>query len=226
MFDVKRIFSCMPFLVGMLFTQCPAIAQDDLTTAVHTGSIVETVHPATMLYRSDTSRIEISDSKTCLIDGELLVSARENVNINAANCEIAIPKGAVVLIRKQQGVVCVENLLEDQSSSILVRISQKSIPLMCGQEILVAQDLPALQKVVVDDHVLRRNIKIFQLSCGGNLMHAEVSYPTLVHNSSLLNTINKSMEKSDRALSARLLRMAACLSIVTGPHGRYARITN
>jgi hypothetical protein len=65
-----------------------------------------------------------------------------------------------------------------------------------------------------------RNEKSHQLS-NNTVKIAEFPLMSLVQNSDVLAKLIRSEAKEDRQLSARLFKMAACLSVVTSSHGAF-----
>ena len=90
-----------------------------------------------------------------------------------------------------------------------------------GQEVLVARDRVTASAVCQVDRVGRRRLIQFNSNNGMALQQSEVSIVTLFQNSDLLSRIRHSDHKTDRSITTKLIKMAACLATATGGHGAY-----
>jgi hypothetical protein len=74
------------------------------------------------------------------------------------------------------------------------------------------------------DTVGRRRIRSFDVAPGQSITRSEISLVSLLQNNEVLSKLLNSKNSSDRALAAKLLKMAACIQQVTGGHGSYAPV--
>jgi hypothetical protein len=179
-----------------------------------------------MLRQTPGTELKVDDYKSATLkNGELLVSAVEPTTVHAERYSLLVPKGTIALISNRNRVVKVHNLYEEKRSSLSLRISKRLMPICSGEEMVVAPDNLSMQKAIANDQVCRRDVCLFDLSCGGILACSEFWPPHVIKQSSVLRELVHSQKREDRVLSDKILKMAACLAHTTRGHGNYAWIT-
>lgn len=131
--------------------------------------------------------------------------------------------GAVALLTKKDDLTIVRLLCEDRSGSAYLIVGKKRIQLLPGEEISLADSVATIAKQISSDSVARRKIHLYALSSGGFMNMCEFLPSSIMVKDDVLRTVLRSYELSDKALSGKLQKMAACLTVVTRSHGQFTR---
>jgi hypothetical protein len=233
----SRDISVLFCLILLCTSSLPCRCEDKRSTNEGSGTKVkpasrpiETIGNASLktavLRQTPETELRIDDIRSVtLIKGELLVSAFEPTTVQAERYSLIVPKGTIALISNRSRVVKVHNLYEEQRSSLNLRISKKLMPIGSGEEMIVAPDNASMQKAIVYDQVCRRDVCLFDLSCGGLLACSEFWPLHVMKQSKVLRGLVHSQKREDKVLVSKILKMAACLAHTTRGHGTYAWIT-
>ena len=100
-------------------------------------------------------------------------------------------------------------------------VGNRSVSVAVGEELVVGPDDGLLLKSMRADGISRRRSHSYEIGPEGKLVQSEISLISLMRNSAILSHLNNSVDREDRALIARLTKMAACLQTVTSGHGSY-----
>jgi len=161
-----------------------------------------------------------------LTKGELLISAFQTTIVRSDRYTMVVPKGTIAIISNENRVVKIRNLWEARPGSLFVQVSKKLLPVASGEELVLALDWTALQAAVAKDQIVRRKVELYDLSCGGSLMRSEFWPMTLINRSSVLREVAHSKDPTDKILTGKILKMAACLAVAKRGHGAYAYMTD
>lgn len=160
-----------------------------------------------------------------LHDGEILVVASDTTTVVAGDYSLSVSPGTIALVSREGGCLKVRNLFEQGagSGSVRVLLGNQYLSASAGQEIIVGLDIFTLAKAMKDDAVGRRMQKTFDVG-GLKVSKCEVSLVSLVPNTDVLSFIMHSNMISDKAIAAKIVRTAACLSTVTSGHGAFTHV--
>lgn len=145
-----------------------------------------------------------------LSQGELIVSARRHVLVNAGKHKVSVKPGACVVIKSNGSGLEVFNVYEGHWASVKVSINGKDFLVGSGQKLLHGQESDVAVRNETVHRAEDRDVRI-----------GEFPLVSLMAKSELLPRLMRSKLKEDKQLAARLFKMAACLSVVTGSHGAY-----
>ena len=95
------------------------------------------------------------------------------------------------------------------------------ISLSAGQEAIAAPDRVLALRELNATGVGHRRIR-FIAGDFGVVVCSEFSIPAVLSGATLLSTVAHSSDSSDKRLVGRILKTAACLSVVTNNHGPYS----
>jgi hypothetical protein len=115
----------------------------------------------------------------------------------------------------------VANLYEGKSGAVRLISGDKKVDIVVGQEALIGQK-ENVGSAIKASNIARRRIKQTDLSKGKSFAQSDISMISLLQNHEILNTLVKSDGKIERDLTAKLLKMAACIHHVTSGRGAYA----
>jgi hypothetical protein len=160
-----------------------------------------------------------------LQDGETLISASKDTTVKSGKHDIKVTEGTIALVSREGAVTKVRNLWENVAHSIQVSVGGKYVKISAGQELLIGPNGSSLTKSMKGDLLGRRHIRNYDLSREHSVTKSEVSLVSLMQNHSILTRVVKSENESDKDIAAKLMKMAAALSVVTAKRGAYAAIS-
>lgn len=172
----------------------------------------KTASAANSLYTKNCE-YEKTASGLILHKGEMLIKANRQTAVRCADTSVSIADGACALLVANGKGVEIYNIYEEHWGGARVRVGEKEFVLGAGQRMTVDSD---------NNTVAVRNEKSYP-TAGRNVKHGEFSLLSLSAKTGLLTNLMHSETKDDRQLAARLLKMAACLSMVTASHGPFQR---
>jgi hypothetical protein len=82
----------------------------------------------------------------------------------------------------------------------------------------------AANKHMQRDGIARRSVKTTDLGDGMEMARSDVSLTSVLENSTALADLIHSTNRADRAIANRLIKMAACMMMVTAKRGAYAKL--
>jgi hypothetical protein len=162
------------------------------------------------------ARVIVGDS------GEALVAATKATTVRAGKYDITVRPGAGVLIALNGDLLSVRPLFENADKSVRVQFGQRFAELSAGQELLVAPNFREASRLLRADQVARRQIRNFDTPDGTSYMRSEIQLISVAQNSKLLAAIMSSHQAGDKSLSAKVVKMAACLAQTKGRKGSYS----
>lgn len=154
--------------------------------------------------------------------GEMLISAQRPMVITSGGHKVRLQRGSVALINRENGVLKVRNVYEKAAHSIQVDTGLEYVKVAAGGEVMVSGDKATLVSGVQKDKIGRRNVQQLKTASGHHVMKSEVSILSLSSKNATMRQLMRSSDKQDRILSNNLMKMAACLMLVTSSHGAYA----
>ncbi|GEM_PF-2659843 len=159
--------------------------------------------------------------------GEALVFATRPIAVNLKSCDVAISGGSVVLVARERSLTRIRIIYDRSARSLTVRLpGGPTVTASVGQEVVVAPDGEAVRAALRSDRIGRRQVRIFALPDGSAVGRCEVSLTALIQDNMLLRLLSGSRDHTDRAITSRVLKMAACLMMSTQSHGLYSNRTS
>lgn len=128
-------------------------------------------------------------------------------------------------VERDGDVVKIRNLYDTHSKSLKVVVAHSSMHVSVGNELIVGPHPHALLLSVKSDGIGRRSVRDLQLPEGHTLMRSEISMTSFLQNSPLFSKLIQSDDVLDAAIMEKLMKMAACVSLVSGPHGAYSQVS-
>lgn len=207
----------------------PATSESPFSPVAFQGARTEkdhairfTEHESASLCTSGATRLQtVTDGTYTLSQGEVLVNSKGNVSIKAPHASIVVRPGSCVLVTTNGTVTAVRNLYEGSGGRVKVSTGAHFATVPVGTEVVVGLSKNHVLDFVRKDLVGRRRIQIGDIKTG-SISSAEVSLISLMNQSDLLRVIGKSQKAESRAVISKLLKMAACISVVTAGHGSYS----
>lgn len=202
------------------YTTKPSQGENTDRTQLHTIDM-----DGCIIHGKAKTRVSIKGGGIELKSGEIVLEATRPTAIKVNEHIVHMKGGAVALVSIHKGVTRISNLCENKAESIQVRVanSNRSIPLSAGQESLISHNADQLTDFVANDNLGHRRTKHIDTKTGHKILKSEVSLISAMQQHQLLSDIMASDNDSDNRLESRLVKMAACLMVVTNNHGLYAQ---
>lgn len=169
-------------------------------------------------YMSQAQFQKDSSDRLCLHSGEIIINARKDRHILLPDAKVQVMAGGTAMIRKTAGALEIYNLCETGWGSLRVDFEQgESVVVGSGQRLLLKAGDGSHDRMPV------RQEKHHRLSDGRKFSVAEYPLMELMQQSKTLKLVLLKDGVSESKLAAKLMKMAACLSIVTASHGPYRK---
>jgi hypothetical protein len=153
---------------------------------------------------------KLSEGHYFLSSGTILARAKEPLIVDTAQGSIAIKDDAVVIISIQDKMTRIFNLIDHHRNGVVATALGKTIELSSGREaVLMDASADQVNRVVLDDGIGHKDIKIVQVDANHGLITGEFSMGDLLTEHPLLQRLRKSQEKEDRDLVKSLMKTAA-----------------
>ncbi len=183
---------------------------------------IHTLQGPTVTCKHDgRSRVSIKEKMVLILEGESLVVAKQEAFVKAGKAVLHLQPGAVALVRVHKGRSYIRNIFEPRAKAVEVIVGTKRSIVTVGCEMVVAPPSEKLERVFIDTVGRRRLVRYDER--GSGIFVSEVSMISLIMDSELLSKLFQSAELEDKSLSSRILKMAACLSLVTSGHGTFGQ---
>jgi len=196
---------------------------------VHKGTIhfqpeLVNVETATAVFKhtGDAKLLNTESDAPDLKQGEVLVTASKTTLVRSAPFVVALAKGGIVLITRTDDFIKVRNLYDNPAG---VYFAGTCLAVRAGHEVVIARDMTLLRNTVARDQVGRRQVRLFNLSCGGTMLLGEFMPVALMKRTEVLRCLYTSRDPADHATSNKLVKMAAALVIATAARGNYRLVT-
>lgn len=184
-----------------------------------------TTHKGVVKYLNGVDVVVEQIGPIVLNRGEIFVAADRPARVDAGDLRVVLKEGSMALISRTGDLLRVYNICENSFKSVTVQSERRSVAVNAGVEAVVARDHETIMAILAGDPVARRQVRAVELT-GGDLVvqTSEFSIPSLMKSNSMLRQMVKSARGVDVALTDRIVKMTACLTVVTGGHGQYRRI--
>ena len=158
-----------------------------------------------------------------LKDGEILIDAEKTTVVKTPHSVITINPETIALISVENKVTKVRNLCESGHSTIRQVVAGKYVDLACSEESVLGWDQMGVNKALMRDTLGRRRVRGLPVPNGMYMQKAEVPLSILMQgeNSECLHDLVGSSNPVDKALSDKLIKMAAVQQQVMGKHGQF-----
>lgn len=177
---------------------------------------------AEIRYSSSTNMIVAADGAIELKGGEALIYATHPTSIQCRGHVVAIKPGTVAWLTRDEQTTRVCSLAAQSPDSIEVVVRNKSIPVSYGEE-LVLGDVN-LGQWLTDDMVDRRRVRMADMQDNLCVAKSEASPFSVFNASDLLCEVYESKDRKDKVITEKIVKMASCLTVVTGKNGPYSRL--
>lgn len=170
------------------------------------------------------SVVRVYNGKRVELDsGDVVIAARQPMTLQYKDGTVTLHQGVIALARYGDGIFQFL-VLDDQSlESVSARVSGLPYVLKIGvgQELLVANSKPALDSFAKSDFTGRRREQVECCDDGKIVLLSEFLHVSVMGANEVLRKMRISNSIDDRALFARIEKMAASLDVVTAGHGEY-----
>jgi hypothetical protein len=160
-----------------------------------------------------------------LFYGDLLLATRDPYLVRVGSARVLIQSNSICLISKRGQSIKIRNLSDQDINSTFVIVGDTWYPLSLGEEFVYAANSQELSRSVIEDKTNRRQLKMIDIPGGESILRCDCSIVSVMSRTSIIRDLQDSKVLADRQLFERLLKVAACLSIVTSSHGNYMPIT-
>ncbi len=189
-------------------------------------------NPSEMIHRASIDCFDHTQTNTCsiitaacdyesrvdelaIVKGEMICDAHKPTHLTSQFGEVQLSAGTTALVRSNEHGMEVFNIYEGHWGGIKVKVGDRHFVVGAGQSLHIGE-----ANKVTSSHIASRNEKEHKLE-SHTVKTAEFSILSLFSQSDVLAKVMKSPTKQDRALGARVFKMAACLSLVTQAHGLF-----
>lgn len=228
----------------------PALNKNELAEAAYVQPVPVTFSTVTDSNDNCTikhdGRAKISHDKKGRINlnqGEVLINTFQAVTFILGDYAIAIDRGGLVLISREDLLVhiChlgettgIRNFLDVVTLRPIVTapayahilLPNWSCKIRAGQEVFLTKDAVSAIKQMKADAICRRNLRQEQTKNGYYITRSEFSATSVLQNNQLLCNVKKSTRSGDRSLFNRMIKLAAALQQVFASNGAFAPISN
>lgn len=157
-----------------------------------------------------------------LSSGDLLITVTKPIVVNCDGYKITLEPGTIAMFSKTSKSLKVHDLWETKSASIDAFVGKRRVDISAGQELIVSASNTQVTQEMRLDQIARRRISIYDISKSDAASRSEISIVSLVQSNPLLWQLFHSKRPADKALSEKLIKMAACLTQATTNHGPYS----
>jgi hypothetical protein len=112
-------------------------------------------------------------------------------------------------------------MCESKQHSVKLQLDDQTISLASGEELVIAAQDDHLKESFTNDQVGRRHCKKYALSAGKHACHSEISLVSVMQKSPLFQRLLSSSNTYDQFVRETIIKMAACLMVVTQYRGAY-----
>lgn len=177
------------------------------------ASFLKTSLRSSRLWCSTGARLfSDSDSKHLKLEkGDMLVQAIDSLTIEVSSCRVELAAGAIVLVSVEDDSIEILNLHDCKRNSVKCFNGQApAFAIAPGQELMSRRS----------GH-LRLGRRLHQVS--GSCSLSEFSVYSLIQNNQVLKEVVRASKQSnpEERLVSRVLKTAACISIVCDKHGNF-----
>lgn len=207
--ELKAVACLTPVLgASETLARSPAIQRASIACFDRTQTETCSIISAACDFDSSTAKVSIEK-------GEMICDAHKQTNLSSEFGEVELSAGSTALVRSNDHGLEVFNIYESRWGGIKVKVGDQHFVVGAGQSLHIGKS-----NKVTNSHVASRNEKEHKLE-SHTVKTAEFSILSLFSQSDVLAKVMKSPTKQDRALGARVFKMAACLSLVTQAHGLF-----
>ncbi len=219
--ESDRSYGVSSPLVKMIFASGELISAATVpSTAPLTGMLTVSTGTATVKYLSN-SKVLVEQGHLTVRDGEALIIASKPTHVKIADAIVTVNPGAIALVSKDDRVVKVRSLYERWTGTIQVFLGKRESKLNAGQELMLGPEGDSVLRSMSQDKVGRRRVKNVDLVSGDSIIRSEVSLVSLFGRNTLMKQIHASKNVDDQDIKEKIVKMAACLSVVTSSHGPF-----
>jgi len=160
---------------------------------------------------------KITESELKFKIGTFLIESQGEIYLQLPSAVLHMRPRSMALVRVKPGIERVFCLL----ASATVKSQQRSIPVACGEEVLISDHMFKPLDITGEYHVGVRGLRVYDLDDNCRIASMEFSILQAMENEPLLNQITHSKHSHDRILKDKLLKSVAVLKYVTNRHGPY-----
>jgi hypothetical protein len=194
----------------------PAAHPEKVKAGIHTveGATITVKH-------TGQTRMSVTGKMAVIMSGEAVIIANDQAFVRVGKGVLHLQPGAIVSVNVTKGSAYVRNIYEPASKGVEVIVGPKRTVVTLGNELILVPPSEKMDRTFVDG-IGRRKLARYE-ERGSGVYVSEVSLISLIMNSEILTKIFHSEVPEDKSLSSELLKMAACVSIVTANHGTFGQ---
>jgi hypothetical protein len=165
---------------------------------------------------------QLSKTHLELIQGEILLAPSQGCILRVGSSLFTISPGTICMVAFNGKTVSMRNLHENRFGS-LIMTGANPVPIGVGCELIVSDTSKEITEALRQQNIARRGVgNIFLLEKEVAVM-AEFSPLSVLQNSKTLTPIVNARSRSEKTLRNKLVKTAACLSLVTSHRGNFKK---
>lgn len=174
----------------------------------------------------ESAKVEIDQyGRVDLSSGEAVLVAKDPLNVRVNDCFINIDDGAIVQVISRKNATVIRNLREIGSKSVTAKIKGRSIECAAGEELVIANSVPAAFTEMKTDGVSRRNVRSIETAQGAVIVNkSEFELTSLLQYSPIMRQIYESKNEYDQKIVNQIVKMDAVLTLTGGKRGSYQKM--
>jgi hypothetical protein len=153
--------------------------------------------------------------------GECLLHAQRRVTVLMGDCQAVFEPDTIVVVSKSKAVAKIQVLHDRSANSCVVTMGGRAIALSSGEELVIGSSDLMIANAIEGDGVGRRKVQYQKVADHLYAMRCEMSPVSLIQSCGTLRTVIRSGSVDDRAIRAKIFKMAASLMTVTARHGAF-----
>ena len=200
--------------------------RSDKTALVFNQQEHRIIGPNLLIKCSDNASLRVEKNGLLVLrEGDIVVDTKKPFLIKAGSSRVLLKNSSTILVSVNDGNVKVRNLQEQHACSTQVFFGLRRFELRAGEELVSARSFDQLGALASSDGVKRRQIHTFDLDDGTNILCDEFSAVNVIKKTPVLKSLISSSNRYDEKAYGKVMKMAACLAIVTAGHGQYTSVT-
>lgn len=174
----------------------------------------------------ESAKLEIDQyGRVDLSSGEAILVAKDPLSVKINECFVNIDDGAIVQVIARKNATVIRNLREIGSKSVTAKIKSRSIDCSAGEELVIANSVPAAFSEMKNDGVSRRNVRSIETAQGSVIVNkSEFELTSLLQYSPIMRQIYESKNDYDQKIVNQIVKMDAVLTLTGGKRGAYQKM--
>ena len=174
------------------------------------------------VHQSADCQIDTNSHPAQLKRGDALVVAEQPATLRVGHYLVNAKKGVAMMVSFRNDIFTLRNLYEEAPDSVKVSIGNRASNVAVGCEVVVGSSEQALLQAVAHDSIGRRRMRVTHIQDGAVMATCEVSLVALFQHCKVVSAVMDGKYPDDGHVLKKLLKMPACLMLVTQSHGSFS----